>query len=419
MVPAELGRFIGLSTAVDPDLPLDRMQERFLKALSAFETGSRQEICSAIKELDVLDALQEELVILFLRETSRLRTGEGENRAAELAAKCRDLETDLLEVDGWLRLFHLALRNGLLEPAVTFRNHATRRAYKGAGEGDPDDCEAAFRAAVDRGEFDKAERLLNRIREYGRLQSRTLGQYTCYFLLAAGSREEAAGTAERQPDYSIPFRKYVEGRSVAVVGPAASEERHGTEIDQFDIVVRMNYGRDSRISEPAKYGSRSDVAYYNQEFLNHMKSHGEYDFLKELDFAVFKSRIADLPHELRTNDRIRRPMGVLKYFSGFPNLGQLIIGDLMLYRPSRVKLFYMNFYLARNSYHNSYFTAHDFEGENHLRSFAHHDCFSQINFTRHLWDAGLIEADPVCREVLQLDPEEYLEALKRIYVRGE
>lgn len=418
MVPADLGRFIGLSSTVEPDLPLDRLQERFLEALSAFETGRRTEIRSVIKELDVLDALPAELAVLFLREASHLRAGEGANRTAELAEKCRELEADLMEVDNWLRLFHLALRNGLLDSAVAFRNHAIRRAYMGADEGDPVDCEAAFRAAVDRGEFEKAERLLNRIREYGRLQNRTMGQYTCYFLLTSGRREEAAETAERQPDYSIPYRKYVEGRSVAVVGPAASEERHGREIDRFDIVVRMNYGRDSRISEPAKYGSRSDVSYYNQEFLYHMKSHGEYDFLKELDFAVFKSRIADLPYELRTNDRIRRPMGVHKYFSGFPNLGQLIIGDLMLFRPSRVKLFYMNFYLAQNSYHNSYFTAHDFEGDNHLRSFAHHDCFSQINFTRHLWDAELIEADPVCSEVLLLDPEEYLEALKQIYVRG-
>ena len=58
------------------------------------------------------------------------------------------------------------------------------------------------------------------------------------------------------------YRKFLEGKNVALVGPAKSIESslNGKKIDSHDVVVRLNY---AKIKDIKASGSRTDVIYYD------------------------------------------------------------------------------------------------------------------------------------------------------------
>lgn len=47
-----------------------------------------------------------------------------------------------------------------------------------------------------------------------------------------------------------------------------------------------------------------------------------------------------------------------------------------------------------------------------------YDLLSQVNFVRNLWEAGLVEVDESCQEMLSLTSHDYLSAMEDIYARS-
>lgn len=407
------------SGSTEPVTLSDRSKEHFDEALRYYEEGEEEKARRKVEELGKLETLPDEFIGLLLEAASHNRGDGGMDHHGELKECAGRLSPSRLPPKHWLLLYQLCFRNGLLDTAGILRENALDAArLEAEGDATAEQVERSFRAALDRGNFKRARREFDRLEERAKLPRTLRKRYLVYLHLNSGELSEAVRLAETLPGYSWDYREYLEGKSVAVAGPASSREAVGREIDEFDAVIRMNYGHASTGGSPEIYGSRTDVSYYNRTFLENIRERQQFEGLEELDFAVFKCSRSVLPKRFLKHDKIRTTTASLFYFNGFPNLGQLSIADLLLYLPSRIKVFHMNFYHDATVHHDDYFTAHDHAHENHLRSLALHDCLSQIRFTRHLQTAGLIEADAACENVLTMDDPTYLNGLEKFYVAG-
>jgi hypothetical protein len=339
-------------------------------------------------------------------------------------------DANLLPAPQWLAVYNACLSFGLLSVLEPLRANAIESANIDEKK-HPDNyrsVEQAFRVAMEQGNFQKAEDLLKRLGKL--LNDRdTLLNYQVYYQLQTGQRVEASKPARelvRNHDYRDCFRKLVEGKRIAVVGPAPTGEQTGKEIDDYDLVVRMTYRGSDRVKDTNEFGRRTDISYYNSEYSRFISTLQNRKFFDDLKFAVFKGA----PHQYQ-EELLKRGVGrfVRKpnlFFNGVPNQVPSISHDLLLFEPKEVKLFKVNFYLSEKPFHDGYRDSHLEVMGNKIRStdwsmlysFTLHDVLSQLSFVRNLVNAGMIHADDSCHRVLFMNSGDYLRELERIYVRN-
>ena len=94
-----------------------------------------------------------------------------------------------------------------------------------------------------------------------------------------------------------------------------------------------------------------------------------------------------------------------------------IIYEILKAQPQKIKVFNMNFYYSKDIYRQGYSPFASKSYEMSLTTIllqANHDCFSNINFTKNLFDRGLIEVDDDCASVINMAPEEYARGMQEI-----
>jgi tetratricopeptide (TPR) repeat protein len=214
------------------------------------------------------------------------------------------------------------------------------------------------------------------------------------------------------------FKEMVQGREVAIVGPADADLPQGAEIDQFDTVIRTKFIPDGLAGHAETAGTRTDLSYYaigSTSLLGEQIGRALRD--GHLQMVVFRTpkyengtRHIEFPGDLRYMPSEYRVSLRASQFAI-----QRIIYDVIRYEPARIKLFNMNFFAAANPYRTGYnldptqsFEAHGLQRP--LEAFAH-DFRSDFVLTKRWQGAGLVETDPVAADVLRLSTSEYLEVL--------
>jgi hypothetical protein len=68
--------------------------------------------------------------------------------------------------------------------------------------------------------------------------------------------------------HNLSFADYVKGKNVAIIGPASSVlfEKNGQEIDEYDIIIRINRGCEIIDNLKDFVGSRTDILYNSLDF---------------------------------------------------------------------------------------------------------------------------------------------------------
>ncbi len=222
---------------------------------------------------------------------------------------------------------------------------------------------------------------------------------------------------ERFQDSDYLFRELINGRSIAVVGPAPTSDEVGSEIDSYDLIVRTNYRIGS--NNPVNlYGSRTDISYYN-----HYRMASDRDEVvtaaNALRWTILKSRSdekklrgsfpayvgwtrsAFLPRLIFFNDAA--PMSI-----------QTILNDLIRFSPRCIKLFCTNFYNSDKTYNKNY-RAVPLQSAAISESLRIHEAFSGLVFVQNFKRAGLCTSDRLTGEVLGLSREEYAENINALY----
>jgi hypothetical protein len=327
----------------------------------------------------------------------------------------------------WLSIYDACFATGLLGALPLLRERALKSAFIEAHKHPKRKAalRAAFSAAIEQSQFDEARKFLEQLERI--VENREdLQKLRLYYLITSGQRDEANDLARKVTAHQLNadrFRDLVQGKTIAVVGPAPDGQSTSDEIDSHDLVVRINYRGRDRMPDPIEFGSRIDISYYNGQDSRHLADTGQTSFFSELRFAAFKSIRHEFQTFLEYNGVARQLFPPVNLFNGTPLQGQNLIYDLLHFNPARIKLFKSNLFMDHRPYdpnyrdyqRNALGVIHGKLSNERLGSFATHDLLSQRALLRTLIANGLIYTDKTLTEVLNLGDEDYLNAIKRIY----
>lgn len=216
------------------------------------------------------------------------------------------------------------------------------------------------------------------------------------------------------------FREMIEGRRVAIVGPADTTLSQGAEIDDYDVIIRTKYLPRALDGHAETAGSRTDLSYYTLGSASILADQiGVALRENHLQMAVFR------PSAYKAGDESIVQVGDLRYmpseyrasFRAAMFAIQRIVYDVVRYRPATVKVFNVNFFASMEEYRTGYRfdPTNDFVSRGFVRPLTAfpHDFRSDFILTRRWVETGLVEVDPVATEILSLEPSEYLALLDR------
>jgi len=345
----------------------------------------------------------------------------------ELIKKTNGLNTNLLNLKEWLDLQYLSIRFGLFQASKAFRQKAIKKVYNDfkSNNNNLPVIINAFNASIDCSEYEIALHLLEIAKNTH--SSRIYERMLFYFSLFKNGFDKTIPPVQDFDKVCQKYLRYISGKSIAIVGPAPTDEENGTEIDSYDIIIRNRYKGKKYQPAAKKFGLRTDVSYYGNGNSRYYIVNQNSEFLRDLDWAVFKSKkYAKYASEIDKN-KCRCFMKNHFYFCGSPTMIQNIVFDILHFNPKKIKLFNLNFNLAGITHYKTYHPEKNKLEKpvysklwiNQHRStggFAHHDLLSQINFTRNLWKSGKVEVDNECERVLRMSNDEFLEEMEGIYI---
>lgn len=227
-----------------------------------------------------------------------------------------------------------------------------------------------------------------------------------------------AHARQRATTLSLPgeekMRALVEGRRVAVVGPAATGEELGELIDAYDVIVRTRFRPDVINEAPQRMGSRTDIAYYSgldlsRGFDEVQQIAGSGALRLAVGRPLYWPVLEQVPQWLRIS---RFEFGL--YFRGAPMAIQRIIYDLLQFAPAEIGIFNADFYanpkLLTEGYRDD---AATFGPHSALNDpVVMHDLAFEFRITQRLANSGLIVPHGSAAQVLELTEDQYLRRLE-------
>lgn len=405
------------------------IQERITKVLSSNcntnYTQRSKDIKSLLKSgLKDASCDVESYLIKLAAGIVQIRFANGvidENIHKEIHQTTEQLSADLLPVGKWFNFSYILICNGMFLAGLKAREKAIEAIYNdiSVNKCDTKILELGLRAALDQNQIKISKDITSRIHDI-RGSNRNLISIEDATRRLSGYQ----GSIDLFPDQmkiknNLGFYDYLRDKSVAIVGPAASEIYNGEEIDSFDVVVRFSYSGKPEASDVCKVGRKVHISYYanvNAARVNNLQCKG---FHADLNFVVFKSIKHKFQRELLEGGKGRMLFSLNPHLLvGSANLLQLALFDLIHFPVKNIKVFNFNLFLAKILHDDGYMTQRD-RSEHKYKLFedvfAHHNMFCNYNFTRNLWNNGLIEVDDVSRNVLELGPEGYAREMWKIH----
>lgn len=338
-----------------------------------------------------------------------------DSHIAHVEALVEKLAPQLLSVLGWLDLYHLSIGLGLYLPASSLRSKALAKALEDAEiEQSLEQICMGFYAAVEQGHFDKAWQLLELMKELGCAPERHEQAEWLLGVLSRSQNNSSPGFVSSAEPVDLAFGRDIEGKRVALVGPAPSSVTQGTDIDSHDVVVKFSYRGGEKGRDPETQGQRLDVSYYNN---TQAKALSESDFdsvLKTLHWGVCINRKgrSHFPDDYPNIRKLTSFQWLLldTHFNAGPNA----VLDLLRFNPSGIRVFNTDLMLSAGRF-SGYRLAKS-KPIDYTRSFIKtHDPVLQYQIMKQLWDNGLISGDARFDDVMSMGVRKYLQQLQNAH----
>jgi hypothetical protein len=201
------------------------------------------------------------------------------------------------------------------------------------------------------------------------------------------------------------FYSLINGKSIAIVGPLKNNSKHNNEIYGFDVIVRFN----CKGSE-----GRTEISYYNGHNADYIVNELEGRVPENLKAVIFKnSTVNDVKGVMCK----RRMHNIADYFmlDNAANMLQNTVSDLLLYSPSKIKIFSCNMYISfGHGYDSSYGQTLASDRKNWYPTIGH-DPYSQYKFMEFLYKNSLVCGDEEFSDVMMLGVNQYMESLQNQY----
>ena len=207
------------------------------------------------------------------------------------------------------------------------------------------------------------------------------------------------------------YLEIIKGKSVAIVGPTQNDLTNGKEIDTFDVIVRFNYKGENK--SPKKYGSRTDISYFNGANTRDLEKNIEKYLLQDLKALVFKVPFKEDKFSCKCVRRMLLPLEHCM-LDNSPNALPNMLADLLLYQPQKIKVFSIDMQLSSKRDMSYGLMVASFWDAYYPR--AGHDLYSQYKFIEYLYNNNFISLDSKLKEILDLGIAEYMKELQEVYL---
>lgn len=267
-----------------------------------------------------------------------------------------------------------------------------------------------FKALMDDGKLSKASNIIQFLENNKKRKFIPLYDMKNYLSLFKLNSEKGFKNDWNTHKYN-KYKKYIKGKSVALVGPAYSSKRLGKEIDSYDVIIRLNeFNSENSNNYVKKNGKKTNVVYI---YLNRSIKDVKFKGLKP-DFIIknkeTKSRYIRFDY-LYKGSILNMYNFDFAYIGGF-NFVQRVLLDLLRYQPKNIKVFKTTFYLGYRTYENVY----RFGKKNNSQmwhQFAWHDQISQINLFRNLLSQSVIHLEDEVLKIISLTDNEIATKLQK------
>ena len=133
------------------------------------------------------------------------------------------------------------------------------------------------------------------------------------------------------------YAKYVNGKTIAVVGRARPFADQSDEVEAHDAVMITSY---RGITVP-KYHSRCDISVYNRDAASWLREKKSRARLLNVEWFLFRTARVEPPSGVKT-----RIVGGPAFFGGLGNQVPIFLNDIVRFSPSKVTIYGTDMYLS-------------------------------------------------------------------------
>lgn len=343
----------------------------------------------------------------------------------------KEMSINIFDASGWYQLSSGLFSMGYFRAAWIARENSLDLSISEslASDASATAFQRGIEAHLERRNFTHAETLISRCATI--ISADRTSEFHEYLSMMQGFSESTSMTSVTlNLDAERAFDALIGDKNVVVVGPSSPSGEYGDEIDSADTVVRLKFVGTEYLPEKKYYGSRCDISQYNQSnplttissLQQRWKFLGSLKLIITLDHSP--SKIADVPVLYLHS---AGPLYRTTETSGIRLLRAVIKG-----RPSRLKVFGMDFYSRREQYNSQtlqfysnsawilgsggFYKApvNGIHKSEIAWSFSGHDVMSNFCFAQNLHKAGLFEIEPYGKSILELTPYQYVERLEEM-----
>ena len=184
------------------------------------------------------------------------------DRYDELKQQMLEVPVELLPCRQWLSLHEMCCFRVRYTLAQIFREKARQLAIRPLAGKDvkpPISWENTIGAAIEGGECNRSEHLAQLLKRAG-ITGEVASKWQLYLAVLNG--QDISREWVKRFDKS-DFGDYLVGKSIAIVGPAPTEALDAEEIDNHDLVVRLNHSYEGKGTDLRHKGLRTDITCFN------------------------------------------------------------------------------------------------------------------------------------------------------------
>jgi len=359
-----------------------------------------------------------ENLFFYLHFDDNSRKNLTESFKLELIKVVKDIDPRMLKVHEWKALYYISSTKGEFVLANEFKELAVEKSlsYEFKILSNPFIWDLKFRALLDIGDFKNAIKLLQKLK-----YSPWAIFYPIKFMRASvmtfpGNRYACLPYLMKKALSNKKYLNFISNKRIAILGPAPSTATVKDVLNDFDIVIRLNYRGSDFLIDDDLFNKKIDISYYNGENGDNLIRLENKVFLNDLAFANTKGDISKLIDK-NFQYKFKLMISPNISFLGSYNMIPLVIFDLLFYNPKSIKIFKTTFFINKNSYDPKYQLEKNLNisKQNHKKSFTEHNPISQIRYIRNLFRSKVVSVDEECEKVLNLSDEKYLEILENEY----
>lgn len=346
------------------------------------------------------------------------------DRYEELKRQMEQIPVDSLACRQWLYLHEICCFRGKYTLAQIFREKARMLAIapmNGDEIKPPISWGNTIRAAIEGGECHNQTEL-DQLLARAKITGDVANKLRLYIAILAGQKiplEWVEGFDDSG------FADYLDGKSIAIVGPTPTGALDGEEIDSHDIVVRLTYSFEGKGTDPHHKGLRTNITCFSGVHARNFMNEHNAILPRDISWACFKTRgMARHVREANSDKQVRDHITFFQpVFHGLFNLMPTVALDLALFNTKSIKIYHTDLMLTiarQKGYNPKSFNmpSEDIEGmkKNFRRSSILHDPILQYRTFHKLWSTKKITGDTRFVEVMEMGLDAFLSELERVYV---